>query len=249
MKPPFINQRTIIFGVLLAITSLFWFGAHAQGRFPKPSGHVNDFADVLDATTKQRLEKVLENFKERTGIDFVIATVKSSGAEDLYDYSLRIANEWNIGVPTSPKKTVLLAIAGDNGKSLAHISKGARANLPDGLIGDMTQRMHPKIESAGYSEGLLTGIQTFVNGLGERNNFTFADLDQRQAQDLIAEQKRQRMVESPAAQRVETPSAQPVETPSAQPVETPSAQPVETPSAQPVETPSAQPVETPSAQP
>lgn len=108
MKLPLINQRTIIFVVILAIISLFWFGtnpgARAQGRFPKPSGHVNDFADVLDATTRQRLEKVLENLKERTGIDFVIATVKSSGAEDLYDYSLRIANEWNIGVSTSPKK-------------------------------------------------------------------------------------------------------------------------------------------------
>lgn len=242
MKLPFINQRTIILVAILAIISLFWFGtnpgAHAQGRFPKPSGHVNDFADVLNATTKQRLEKVLENLKERTGIDFVIATVKSSGAEDLYDYSLRIANDWNIGVPTSPKKTVLLAIAGDNGKFLAHISKGARADLPDGLIGDMGQRMHAKIESAGYSEGLLTGIQTFANGLGERNNFTFADLDQRQAQDLIAEQQRPRMVESPAAQPVETPSAQPTQTPSAQPSQSPTAPAVETPAVRATETPS-----------
>ena len=234
MKLPLINQRTIIFVVILAIISLFWFGtnpgARAQGRFPKPSGHVNDFADVLDATTRQRLEKVLENLKERTGIDFVIATVKSSGAEDLYDYSLRIANEWNIGVSTSPKKTVLLAIAGDNGKFLAHISKGARADLPDGLIGDMGERMHAKIESAGYSAGLLTGIETFANGLGERNNFTFADLDQRQAQDLIAEQQRPRMVASPAAQPVETPAAQPTQTPTAPAVETPAVRATETPS-------------------
>ena len=68
MKLPFINQRTIIFAVILAVISLFWFGAnpgaHAQGRLPKPSGHVNDFAEVLDAATKQRLEKVLENLKE-----------------------------------------------------------------------------------------------------------------------------------------------------------------------------------------
>ncbi|HEY5073544.1 MAG TPA: TPM domain-containing protein [Pyrinomonadaceae bacterium] len=242
MKLPFINQRTVIFVVILAVISLFWFGAnpgaHAQGRLPKPSGHVNDFAEVLDAATKQRLEKVLENLKERTGIDFVIATVKSSGAEDLYDYSLRIANDWNIGVPTSPKKTVLLAIAGDNGKFLAHISKGARADLPDGLIGDMGERMHAKIESAGYSAGLLTGIETFANGLGERNNFTFADLDQRQAQDLIAEQQRPRMVESPAAQPVETPAAQPTQTPAAQPTQTPTAPAVETPAVRATETPS-----------
>jgi tetratricopeptide (TPR) repeat protein len=225
MKLPFINQRAIIFVVILAGISSFWLGAHrgvsAQGRLPKPSGHVNDFAEVLDAPTRQRLEKVLENLKERTGIDFVIATVKTTGTEDLYDYSLRIANDWNIGVPTSPKKTVLLAVAGDNGKFLALMSKGARADLPDGLVGDMGQRMRAKLESGGYSEGLLTGIKTFANGLGERSNFTFADLDQRPAEDLIAEQQRPRTVESPTAQPVETPAAQPVETPAARATETP----------------------------
>ncbi len=255
MKLPFINQRAIIFVVILAVISFFWFGANpgvsAQGRLPKPSGHVNDFAEVLDATTKQRLEKVLENLKERSGIDFVIATVKSTGAEDLYDYSLRIANDWNIGVPTSPKKTVLLAIAGDNGKFLAHISKGARADLPDGLIGDMGQRMRAKIESAGYSEGLLTGIQTFANGLGERNNFTFADLDRHPAEDLIAEQQRPRMVESPAAQPIETPAARAIETPTPEATATVSPASSVAESPQPTATPEAsvsaqaQPSETP----
>ncbi len=233
MKLPFINQRAIIFVVILAGISLFWLGPNrdvsAQGQLPKPSGHVNDFAEVLDAPTRQRLEKVLENLKERTGIDFVIATVKSTGAEDLYDYSLRIANDWNIGVPTSPKKTILLAIAGDNGKFLALMSKGARADLPDGLIGDMGQRMRAKLESGGYSEGLLTGIKTFANGLGERSSFTFADLDQRPAEDLIAEQQRPRTVASPTAQPSETPAAQPTETPAAQPTEKPAARATETP--------------------
>jgi tetratricopeptide (TPR) repeat protein len=251
MKLPFINQRAIILVVILAIISLFWFGAnpgaHAQGRLPKPSGHVNDFADVLDATTRQRLEKVLENLKQRTGIDFVIVTVKSTDAEDLYKYSLRIANDWNIGVLTSPGKTVLLAVAGDNGQFLAHISKGARADLPDGLIGDMGQRMRAKIESAGYSEGLLTGIQTFANGLGERNNFTFADLDRHPAEDLIAEQQRPRTVASPAAQPVETPAAQPTQTPAVRATETPSPEAMATvaPTASAAESP--QPTATPEA--
>src|SRR5438105_11398476 len=105
MKSPFINQRAIAFVLLLSITALFWLGTNegvsAQDRLPKRSGHLNDFAAVLDAATKDRLEKILENLKQRTQLDFVIATVKSSGAEDLYDYSLRIANDWNIGAPAS----------------------------------------------------------------------------------------------------------------------------------------------------
>ena len=250
MKLPFINRRAIVLAVILGITAFFWFwtnpGVHAQGRLPKPNGHVNDFAEVLDATTKQRLEKVLENLKERTDIDFVIATVKSAGAEDLYDYSLRIANDWSIGVSTSPKKTVLLVIAADKGKFFTQATKGARIYLPDGLIGEMGRQMRPKIESARYSEGLLTGIRTFANGIGERTNFTFADLDQRPAEDLIAEQQRPRTVESPAAQPIETPSAQPAQTPAAR-VQTPTPEATATvaPAASVAESP--QPTATPQA--
>lgn len=232
MKLPFINQRAII---LLAIVSgilLCWVVASphisAQGRLLKPTGHVNDFADVLDATTKQRLEKVLENLKLRTGIDFVVATVKSAGTEDLYDYSLRIANDWNIGAPASSNKSILLVLAADNGKFFTQATKGARVYLPDGLVGEMGRQMRPKIESAGYSQGLLTGVQVFTNGLGEWHNFTFAELDLPAGESLIAAQQRPRTVESPAAQQTETPTETP--TPERTPEPTPSAAPEPSPS-------------------
>ena len=182
MRLPFINSRTIVFILLLTFISLLWLGANprvrAQAkRLPKRSGHVNDFGEVLDAATKQRLEKVLENLKQKAGVDFVIATVKTAGAEDLYDYSLRFANEWNVGAPASPNKSVLLFIAVDNAKFFTQVSKTARADLPDGVIGDMGQRIRQKIDTAGFSGGLVIGIQTFVNAVGERNNFTFEALD------------------------------------------------------------------------
>ncbi|MDX6497357.1 MAG: hypothetical protein QOG23_617 [Blastocatellia bacterium] len=252
----------MILVLILSIIVVCWMGVrpiiHAQEKLPAASGHINDFAAVFDTASKDRLEQILVNLKERTGIDFVIATVKSTGSEQIYDYSLRIAKDWNIGVSTSAKKSVLLTISGDNGEFLAQISRGARADLPDGLIGEMRQRMQEKIKSAGYSEGMLTGIKTFANGLGGRNNFTFADLDTHPAQTLIAEQQRPRTVKSPAAEATETPSAQPTETPAPSPTETPKpeaaatiAPPVESPqsSATPEAsvTPPVQPTETAAA--
>src|SRR5882672_4871574 len=148
MQLSFINQRAIVFVIILSIAALFWSGTNAgvsaQEKLPQPSGHINDFAAVLDAATKDRLEKVLENLKQRTEIDFVIATVKSAGSEDLYDYSLRIANDWKIGSPASLHKSVLLVIAADNGKFFTQATRSARADLPDGLIGNMGLRMRPR---------------------------------------------------------------------------------------------------------
>ena len=241
MKLFFINRRAVILVLTLSLAASFWFGAHAgvhaQEQLAKQSGRVNDLAAVLDATTGPRLEKVLVNLEQRTGIDFVIVTVKSTGSEDLYDYSLRIAKDWSIGVPTSPKKSILLVIAGDNGKFLAQISKGARTDLPDGLMGEMGQRMRAKIESAGFSEGLLSGIKTLADGLGERNNFSFADLDRHPVENLIAEQQRPRTIQSPTAESTATPAARVTETPAAPATATPAPQATETPTTQPTETP------------
>ena len=255
MKLPFINQRAIVFMTILSILFLSWFSAspraRAQERLPNPTAQVNDFAGLLDAATKQRLEKILSNLKQRTDVNFVIVIVKSSGTEDLFDYSLRIANDWTIGAPASADKSILLVFAADNGKFFAQISKGARTYLPDGLIGDMGQRMRRRIESAGYNQGLITGIQTFANGLGERHNFTFAELDSDAAENLIAQKQRPRTVGSPAAQPTETPAETPTQTPTPEPAASAapaptiaeSPQPTATPEASP--TPPAQPTETP----
>ena len=213
--------------MILAIVSVLWGSAVSWAqvkRLPRPSGHVNDFAEVLDSQTKSRLEVVLENLKQRTGLEFIIATVKSVGSEDIYDYSLAVANDWNLGAPATPTKSLLLLIATDNGKFFSQASKSARASLPDGLIGEMGLRMRPKLEGGGYSQGLLTGIQAFAEILGERNNFTLADVDP-QTEKLVAKQQRPRVVSLARTEPTETPTPQPSEPPAPQPTVPPTEMP------------------------
>src|SRR5258708_16491259 len=168
MKSLFINRRASVFAILLVVIILCGLTADrrtsAQGkRLPKPRGHVNDFAEVLDAATRQRIEIVLENMKQRTGIDFVVATVKSAGNEELYDYSLRVANDWKIGGPGDASKSLLLVIAGDSGKFFTQFSKSPRAHLPDGLIGEMSRPITPNICRPASSTRLPTHLPTSLN--------------------------------------------------------------------------------------
>src|SRR5713226_3033450 len=135
------NQRAIVFTAILAVFLLACLGANwnsqAQNtQLPKPVRYINDFAEVIDAATKTRLENILVNLKQRTGIEFFIATVKSVGAESIYDYSLRVADKWNVG-PKSSRKALVLVMAIDSGKSFTQISGGIQTDLPDGFTGQM----------------------------------------------------------------------------------------------------------------
>jgi len=196
MKTPTYNCRAIVLLLLLSALSLpHVFARVPQDKLPSPSSHINDFAAVLNSVNRERLESILEQLKGRTDVDLVIAVVKTAGSEDLYDYSLRLANEWNIGSRSSTRKNLLLVIAADNAKFFTQFSRSAQAALPDGLVGEMGRKMRPKLEANDYDAGLLIGVQTFVSGLGETHNFTLADLDPQNAQ-VATGRSRPRTVES-----------------------------------------------------
>lgn len=273
MRPPFINRRTLVFAAL--VIACLWLLkvnplAAAQGeRVPKRTGYVNDFAEVLDAATRTRLETILENLKQKTEVDFVIATVKTTGAEDIYDYSFRMAREWKVGAPAAVGRSALIVIAADNGKFFSQTSPAARLYFPAGLISEVTGRMRDGIDSVGFSGGLTAGVKTFVDRLGERRNFDFAALDPQSGHGLVAQQARPRTVQSPSPEVEPSQNPQPTPTETATPEVTPTATPLpesspevarsaaptpvpsETPAptAAPTETPAASPAETPSASP
>jgi len=262
------NGRVTVFAFLFAVicfSTVILRSRAQETQIPKPSAHLNDFDEVIEATTRQRLEKVLENLEQKTGVNLVVAIVKSTGTSDFYDYSLKLANDWNVGAPASPSNSVLLVIAADNGKFFTQASKSARAELPDGLIGEMSQRMRAKLETNAYTEGLLLGVQAFVNGIGERNNFRFEALDTYSADSPIA-QTRPRTVaavnrpresanaspgESPSPEITTSPSPVVSESPSPAPTVTPPPEvpPTETPSPSPTPSGSPSPTATPTPEP
>lgn len=261
MKLPFLNHRAIVLGVMLSLLCVAIDAnprAGAQGRrLPKRSGHVNDIAEIIDSATKRRLEKVLENLQQKTGIDFVVATVKTSGNEDLYDYSVSIATSWNVG-PASRDESLLLVFAANSANFLTHVSSTARAKVSDDLISQTGKTLREELGgTSAFSGALVAGLRTFVDRLGAKDNFNFAALDTESSGDLtVVVRERRRTVDSPIAQPSENPQPTPVDSPS--PPErvtatTPSPEPSPSASSVPTDSPAAlsspSPVETPSVTP
>jgi tetratricopeptide (TPR) repeat protein len=213
------NARARFFAAVLAASLLLPLAARLPGqeqrsKLPERTGYVNDFGGIIDSATKDRLEAILTNLKQRTDIEFVVATLKTTGDENIYEYSVRVANAWDVGASPSPRKGLLLVIVAD--RFFVQLSQTARDDLPQGLIGEMTQRLQPQLQKGDLSRGLFEGVKSFVSLLGERRNFKFEELDQR-ATENIAIGTRLRKVEAAIAS--ENPSPQPSESPS--PIESP----------------------------
>ena len=151
--------------------------AQTTTQVPARTGHVNDFAGVVDEKTRLHLENLLENVKQKTGIEFVIATVESTSGQEIFVFSRQIASQWDVGVRSSPKKSLLLVVSARERQSFALFSKSAQTYLPEGVLGALSQGMRTLVNSGKFSEGLNAGIQRFVNVLAEKLAVNPAEFD------------------------------------------------------------------------
>jgi tetratricopeptide (TPR) repeat protein len=147
-------------------------------QLPAPTAHINDFAGVLDEKTRQQLENTLANLKQKTGIEFDIATVESTGGQDITEFSLQVAKDWNIGTRTSAKKSLLLVLAVNEKTSFTRFSRSVQNDLPEGVLGEMGQRMRALFDAGQFSEGLNTGVHHFVNSMAQKFAFSTDGFDQ-----------------------------------------------------------------------
>ena len=131
-------------------------------------GFVNDFADILDQLTKDKLEQTLAKFKSDAKIDFVIATVKTTGEKTAFDYSLSLANDWTVGAEDPDEAGILLLVAVEDRHWHIQITRELEKVLSDAEVGEFGALMRPLFREKKYGEGITTSVEKFIAVLKER---------------------------------------------------------------------------------
>ena len=149
---------------------------------PVPFTPIVDNANVIDAATRQRLESIYLNLKERGNIEYAVLTVDTTGDLDIFDFSLRVARGWGIGPKDGEKASFLLVVAIQDRKYFTQVSRHLEGDLPDGLVGQIQrERLVPAFRQQNYSKGILDTIQAYVATLAEKRGFNIEGIDQRLA--------------------------------------------------------------------
>ena len=153
----------------------------AQSPLPAPTGFVNDYAEVIDAPTQERMETILRNLNDRAQIEFSVVTVRTTAGQPIYDYSLAVARGWGIGPGDNASKGLLLLVAVDDRRYQIQVSRHLEGDLPDGLVGEMGRRMREPFRANNYSAGMMTAVETFVATLSEKQGFSIEGIDRSRA--------------------------------------------------------------------
>jgi tetratricopeptide (TPR) repeat protein len=177
-----------IFGValisLVVLGSVFgasYFGinsrAQEKAQLPARTGYVNDFAHVVDDQTRQRLDTILDNVKKRSGIELNLATVQTTGTLDISTFSRQLADDWGVGSRGSSGKTLLLVVSVDEKAVFTRPSRSVQGELPEGILGELNQRVRGSISSGNFSQALVDGVSHFAIALGKKVGFSLDGID------------------------------------------------------------------------
>ena len=182
--------------ILLAFLCLCFAHAAALAQttvspLPAPTGHVNDYANVIEPAAEQRLETILTNLKTVGNIEFAVVTVDTTGGQDIFDYSLAVARGWGIGAKDADRAGLLLLVAIKDRKYFTQVSRHVEGDLPDGLLGQIQRtRLVPPFKQGNYSKGITDTAEAYVATLAQSRGFNIEGIDQSRAYQPTAGRSR-----------------------------------------------------------
>jgi len=183
-----LESALAVLGLVLLVFSFFAYEVNAQTTpqspvpLPVPFNPIVDNAHVINSQTRERLEQIYRDLKERGNIEFAVLTVDTTGDLDIYDFSLRVARGWGIGPKDAEKAGLLLVVAIQDRKYFTQVSRHIEGDLPDGLVGQIQrERLVPQFRQQNYSRGILDTVEAYVATLGAKRGFSVEGIGENKA--------------------------------------------------------------------
>jgi len=147
----------LVAAVILAATP-----AYAQ-TFPKLTGRVVDQAGLLTPSQVADLTSKSEALEQRTGRQFVVATVNRLEGRTIEDYGYRLGREWGIGSEQKDDGVILL-VAPKERKVRIETGYGARVFLTDAVSSVIIREsILPRFKAGDMGGGIVAGADQIIN--------------------------------------------------------------------------------------
>ncbi|MBZ5576307.1 MAG: TPM domain-containing protein [Acidobacteriia bacterium] len=152
----------------LRISVLVALCASAAGAYDwktlKPQGCVSDFAGVIDASSRSRLEAYCGVVEQSTGAQIALVTLPSLQGEPIEDVANTIFRAWGVGQKGKDEGILLLLAIGDR-RSRLEVGYGLEPILPDGLDGSILREMRPALRQGSYGDAMMAAADTMGSAI------------------------------------------------------------------------------------
>jgi uncharacterized protein len=155
--------RAFIVALALAVIST---AALAQSlTFPELTGRVVDGAGILDASTREQLEKLSADLEAKTTDQLVVVTLKSLQGTSIEDYGYQLGRKWQIG-QKDKNNGVILLVAPNDRRVRIEVGYGLEPTLTDAISSVIIQgSILPRFRAGDFAGGVRRGAEDIAQVL------------------------------------------------------------------------------------
>jgi len=159
-------ERRGIAAIALALAFLAGLSALAFALdFPQLTGRVVDQANVMTPQSRSDIETKLKNLEDKSGIQLVVATVKSLQGSDIETYANQLFRSWKLG-EAKKNNGVLLLVAPAEHKVRIEVGYGLEGTLTDALSSVIiASAIVPRFKAGDFSGGIERGVDGIISVL------------------------------------------------------------------------------------
>lgn len=162
------NKSLWLVGLFIGFFGVFAFAKQVPA---KSNRLVNDYVGLLSAGERNALEKKLVAYDDSTSTQIAIVIEESLEGDDLFDYTVRLAQEWGIG-RDGKDNGLLVYVAMAERQIRIQTGYGVEGVLPDALARRIIDtQIVPAFRQKRYYDGLNRATSTVITiASGEYTN-------------------------------------------------------------------------------
>ena len=133
--------------------------------FPPLTGRVVDAANIIPPAVAERISSKLAALESKSGIQLVVATVKSLEGDEIEPYANALFRAWGLG-EKQKNNGALLLVAPKERKARIEVGYGLEGTLTDALAKIIiTNAMVPRFKSGDFGGGIERGVDDIITVL------------------------------------------------------------------------------------
>jgi uncharacterized protein len=150
----------------IALALLIWTAAIAAAlSYPELTGRVVDQANIISAVARQSIATKLADLEAKSGIQLVVATVRSLEGQEIEPYANGLFRTWKLG-QKEKNNGVLLLVAPKEHRARIEVGYGLEGTLTDALSKVIiTNAMTPRFKAGDFSGGITRGVEDIITVL------------------------------------------------------------------------------------
>ncbi len=149
------RRNLLILSVATMLLAALAAAKLAVPDLPMPQEYVDDLANVINPEHKQALLGILQELEQKTGVQYIILTVETTGGLPIQDFSIELAhNRWKLGQKDKDNGLLFTLALKDRAYWFA-IGYGLEGVVTDAFAGQVGRDvLVPYLKKGQYSQGI-----------------------------------------------------------------------------------------------